>query len=206
MVAYCATSGCTIFDEKLEYLLIPDRAGRREGNKNLVSRRVGDGTGHCQRCWSWKRWPLCFQNGLWNSQAPSVDGRGGVVRMKTVYVNWRWRCWASNGKMVSTLTSCQRKYKLALEMCWIKGARQLLHCASGQFTVAFWWSYQCWIQNTNWRSKQLLTPHNPLFFFYYFFHIFLSALLLRMSCTYVQYMSQQGSKTYSTQVHEHRSI
>lgn len=54
--------------------------------------------------------------------------------------------------------------------------------------------------NTITNSKILFS------FFYYFFHIFLSALLLRMSFTYVQYMSHQRSKTYSTQVHEHRSI
>lgn len=161
------------FDEKLEYLLIPDKDGRRAGNKNLVSRRVGEGT----RWWTLsEELATLFQNGLWSAKAASVDGRGGVVRTKTVYVNWRWRCWASNGQMVSTLTSCQRRnYKLALEMCWNKVAEQLLHFASGQFTVAFWWSCQCWRQNTNWRSTQLLTPQSS-FLFFTTFSIFFSLL------------------------------
>lgn len=95
-------------------------------------------------------------------------------------------------KMRSMLTLCQRKYTLAPEMCWIKGGRWVLHCATGQLTAALWWSdlkkkiQQVRTKSTNWRSTQLLTPHNLPF--YYLLHIFLSAFLLRFSCTLFIYI------------------
>lgn len=55
-------------------------------------------------------------------------------------------------------------------------------------------------KNTNWRSTQLLTPHNPLF---------LSALLLRLSWTYVYLCHTHTTRNIlhtSTWTQEHLAI